>query len=193
MKLNQLADIRTGLVLSRKKGDVHDEHYFTYQAVTLKAFTDKGILAQEALDTFIAKESISEKYLTKEGDILVRLRTPSYAVYIDKECEGMIVPSFVAHLNVLNGDAMPLLTHYLNALSTQRELQKKAKGTAISMIKTKDLGELDINLPSLEQQKRLCTLLQLADREADLLETLKMQKIAYKNQILDTIIKQGNN
>ncbi len=193
MKLKQLANIRTGLVLSRKKGDVHDDDYFTYNVVTLKAFTANSTLIQKNLDTFVASEKLSETYLTKKGDILIRLREPNYAVYIDKASEGMIVPSLVAHVKVKEAVNEEFLTHLLNAPSTQKKLQREAKGTRISMIKTKDLADLEITLPSIKEQGQIVSLLQLANKEISLLEVLKMQKTDYKNQILDMIINQGTN
>ena len=79
MKLEKLANIRVGLPLARKKGDIHDNLYFTYKTVTLKSFSFTGALLHSELDEFIADEELSENYITQEGDILVRLRVSSEA------------------------------------------------------------------------------------------------------------------
>ena len=192
MKLKLIANIRTGLVLSRKKGDIHDDEYYDYNVVTLKAFNENGKLANESLDTFVANEKLSDTYLTKRGDILIRLREPNHAVFIDDKSEGLVVPSLVAHVKAKETINSEFLTYYLNSNTIQKKLQKEAKGTTISMIKTKDLADLEINLPSHEKQEQVVSLLQLANKEIALLETLKMQKINYKNEILDMIINQGN-
>ena len=192
MRLKQFAEIRTGLVLSRKKGDVHDDEYYKYSVVTLKAFHQYGKLISENLDTYIAHEKLSDRYLTKKGDILIRLREPNHAVVITQNDTGLVVPSLVAHLKVDESADCEFLTYYLNSKAIQKKLQKEAKGTRISMIKTKDLAELELILPPLEKQKKIVTLLQLANQEIDLLETLKTEKTNYKNEILDMIINQGN-
>ena len=192
MKLKQLADIRTGLVLSRKKGDVHDDTYFTYKVVTLKAFNENGSLTYEYLDTFVSNEELSTTYLTKKGDILIRLREPNHAVLIDETTEGLVIPSLIAHVKFKEPVNEKFLTYYLNRNATQKKLQKEAKGTTISMINTKNLADLELHLPTLEKQKQVVSLLQLANKEITLLETLKVQKINYKNEILDMIINQGN-
>jgi len=192
LRLKQFAEIRTGLVLSRKKGDVHDDEYHTYNMVTLKAFHQNGKLLSNNLDTYIAHEKLSERYLTKTGDILIRLREPNHAVVITQNDAGLVVPSLVAHLKVDERANSEFLTYYLNSNSIQKKLQKEAKGTRISMIKTKDLADLELTLPSLEKQKKITVLLRLADQEIDLLEILKIQKTNYKNMVLDKIINEGN-
>jgi len=192
LRLKQFAEIRTGLVLSRKKGDTHDDEYYTYTMVTLKAFHQNGKLLSKNLDTYIAHEKLSDRYLTKTGDILIRLREPNHAVVITQNDAGLVVPSLVAHLKVDERANSEFLTYYLNSNSIQKKLQKEAKGTRISMIKTKDLSELELNLPTLEKQKQIVALLQLANQEVNLLESLKTEKINYKNILLDKIINEGN-
>ena len=193
MKLKQLADIRTGLVLSRKKGDTHDDMYYTYKVVTLKAFNESGSLTYENLDTFVSNEKLSNTYLTKKGDLLIRLREPNHAILIDETTAGLVVPSLIAHIKFKEPVNKEFLTYYLNKKTTQKKLQKEAKGTTISMINTKNLADLELHLPTQVKQEQAVSLLQLANREITLLETLKMQKVDYKNQILDMIINEGTN
>ncbi|KFL34528.1 hypothetical protein JU57_04250, partial [Sulfurospirillum sp. SCADC] len=63
MKLENLAYIRIGLPLARKKGDIHDNLYFTYKTVTLKSFSSTGVLIHSELDEFIANEELHKNYI----------------------------------------------------------------------------------------------------------------------------------
>jgi len=82
------------------------------------------------------------------------------------------------------------LAYYLNAPATQRILKQDVKGTAIPMLKTKDLEQLAITLPSIEKQKELVQFLELADKERALLHHLAQEKQRLSQAVLDTIIQQ---
>lgn len=192
VKLREIAEIRTGLVLARKKGDVHDAVHRTYRVVSLKAFGENGYLAPDALDTFVAQEALDAEYITHPGDVLVRLRAPNLAAYIDEQSAGLVIPSHVAIIRSGSGALVnEYLAHHLNANRVQNRLSKLSKGTTISMIKTKDLADLEVRLPTLDVQRKTLAWLRLANRETELMEALKAAKNRYKKEILDTIIQQG--
>jgi len=143
-------------------------------------------------DIFVSAEEIDSRYLTHEGDIVVRLRAPSSAVYIEKEDEELLIHSLLAVIRVKSNmiDAK-YLAYYLNAHTTQRILKQDVKGTAIPMLKTKDLEQLNITLPPIEKQKKLVQFLELADKERALLNSLVNEKKQLSQTILDTIIEQN--
>ena len=53
MKLEKIADISTGLVLSRKKSSNNEG--FVYELLTLKSFNENGYIEDEYLDNFISE------------------------------------------------------------------------------------------------------------------------------------------
>ncbi|KAA3687379.1 restriction endonuclease subunit S, partial [Campylobacter fetus subsp. fetus] len=95
LKLNDTADIKTGLVLNRKKASMSEISKFYYDVVSLKSFNENGIYEHIFADKFISNEQIKEDYLVKQGDILLRLREPNFAIYIDKEYKNLIYSSLV--------------------------------------------------------------------------------------------------
>lgn len=193
MKVGKISDIRIGLPLARKKGDIHDNQFFIYKAVTLKAFSSTGQLNHDELDEFIANEELSESYITQEGDILVRLREPNTAVYIDKESTGLLVPALMAIIKPKSEINSRYLTHYINSNEAQKRLHKELQGTTIQMLKASELADLDVTLPPVETQEKIVTVLNLANREIELLDTLKTLKNQFKNELLDTILKKEIN
>ena len=59
------------------------------------------------------------------------------------------------------------------------------------MIKTKELEDLEIRLPSLEEQKKIVEFLDLTSKEINLLEELKNQKQKYYQEVFNNILKNG--
>lgn len=191
MKLKELTTIRTGLVLSRKKASLHNDFKKIYKQITLKSFSNNATLSPQYFDTFISNEEIKNEYISQIGDIVVRLREPNIAVYIDEESEGMIIPSLMAIVRVKNDIVdKEYLANYLNSTNVKRALHMQVKGTTISMIKTKDLQDIEVVVPTMEKQKSLVKLLKYSKEELQLLNQLKEQKENFTQSVLDTVINK---
>lgn len=192
MRLKDVSIIRTGLVTARKKASIIDSKTISYKSVTLKSFNHNGSLIVNNLDTFISKEKIKDTYLTQTNDVLIRLREPNIAVNIDKDNSSLVIPSFVASLRVDDTRIdSKFLTYYLNSNIAKKALKSSIAGTIIGMIKTKELENLEIIIPSLDEQKKLVKFLDLGNEEINLLKNLKNQKERYYKQVFDNILKQG--
>ena len=191
MKLKNISTIRTGLVTTRKKATIVDSEIIPYKVITLKSFNPNGSLRVDNLDTFISKEKIKESYLTQANDVLIRLREPNIAINITEENSGLVIPSFVASIRVDKTKVdNKFLTYYLNSTTAKRALNSSITGTAINMIKTKELENLDIQLPSLQEQKKIVEFLDLTSKEINLLEELKNQKEKYYKEVFNNILKK---
>jgi restriction endonuclease S subunit len=64
------------------------------------------------------------------------------------------------------------------------------QGTLIQLIKLSDLRQLQIDLPRLEEQKRIVKYFELANKEIYLLEQLVNQKKALNNIIFNNSIQR---
>jgi restriction endonuclease S subunit len=193
LRLRDIATIRTGLVTARKKASVIDKKNILYKTVTLKSFSPDGTLMVDNLDTFVSKEKIKETYLTQRNDVLIRLRVPNVALHIDSENISLVIPSFVASLRVDESKVdSKFLTYYLNSSIAKKTLNSSITGTAINMIKTKELEGLEMQLPSLQEQKKIVNFLDLARKEISLLEELKNQKERYYKQVFNNILKKAD-
>ncbi len=188
MKLGKLANIRIGLPLARKKGDIHDDIFFKYIAITLKSFSSGGVLLHGELDEFISTEELNENFMTQEGDVLVRLREPNIAVCIDKKSSGLIVPALMAIIKPIEEINSLYLTYYINSNMAQKQLKKELQGTTIPMLKAGELADLEVILPPKETQDKIIAMLDLANKEIKLLDSLSKLKIQFKNELLDTIL-----
>jgi restriction endonuclease S subunit len=189
--LSDLATIRTGVVTARKKADLSSSEKYTYNLISLKCFEDGIYLDKNQIDTFIAHEKIDDRYFAKESDVIVRLRSPNRAIYIEKTDEGLLINSLFAIIRVHSDELDPkYLAYFINANQTQLSLKKDIKGTAIAMLKTKDLEKLEIVLPPIQKQKKLVEFLELSYNERVLLKNLIKEKQKFSQSILDNIIQQ---
>lgn len=190
--LGNFTTVRTGLVVARKKARLDSLGSILYTQIGLRCFSSSTLLDKTQTDDFISAEIINDKYLTQEGDVLVRLRSPSSAVYIKKADEGLLITSLLAVIRVNDSRLDPrYLAYYINSHFSQKLLQREIKGTAIPMLKTKDLEKLQITLSSLKEQKRVVKFLDLAEREQKLLLALAKEKQQLSQAVLDTIIEQN--
>ncbi len=192
IKLSNLAEIKTGLVLNRKKADLGEDNKFYYRTVSLKSFNENAIYDDAFSDEFISNEQIKEDYLVKQGDILLRLREPNFAVYIDKDYENLIYPSLMVRVKLQDRrfDAN-FIAHYLNSNIVKKALFAELSGTTIPMINVANVNEIEIPLINLDKQNKIVEYLKLAHQENALLLNLIIQKQKYSKEIFETLTKQG--
>ncbi|SMN15068.1 Type I restriction-modification system specificity subunit [uncultured Candidatus Thioglobus sp.] len=190
MKLKDIATIKTGLVLSRKKAALY-EVKISYKQLTLKSFSNSTIVNSSTLDDFSSTDKIKPNYLTQKGDVVIRLRAPSVAIYIDKTMQGLVISSLMAVIrsNDLNINHR-FLAHYLNSSIIQKVFNIAIKGTAIPMVKTSDIAELNIVLPSLTEQNKTVKIMSLLYKEQEVLKELSIKKQIFTQNILNTISNQ---
>lgn len=190
MKLKDIARIKTGLVLSRKKAALYETR-ISYKQLTLKSFSDSTIINPQTLDDFSSTEEIKSDYITQEGDVVVRLRAPSTAIYIDKSMQGLVISSLMAVIRLNDSNVSTrFLAHYLNSTDIQKVFNMSIKGTTIPMTRTKDIAELDINIPPLSEQNKIVDIMNLLYKEQEILEQLRDKKKVFTQNILDAAINQ---
>ena len=193
IKLNDIAEIKTGLVLNRKKADMSKDQKLYYSVVSLKSFNVDANYDNTFADEFISNEQIKEDYQVKQGDILLRLREPNLAVYIDKKYENLIFSSLMVRVKIKDNRFDPqFIAHYLNSNIVKKQLSQGAiVGTTIPMIKVADVNEIKIPLINLDKQKKIVEYIKLVHKENELLQNLINQKQKYSKEIFETLALQG--
>jgi len=188
-KLNQLTTIKTGLVLSRKKASLQSEFKKDYNVISLKSFNDNGYYNHTFKDKFSASEKIKEENMLQKGDILMRLREPNIAVYIDEDYSNTIISSLATVIRTTTKDINPqFLVNYLNSSFIQKQLV--TQGGAVSTLNVKFISELEITLPTIEIQNKVAKIQDLSHKEISLLNKLIEEKKQYNKSIFETVIKE---
>ena len=193
IKISDISEIKTGLVLNRKKADKNIDEKFRYKVVSLKSFAENTIYDNSFADEFISNEQISKEYKVSHGDVLLRLREPNFAVYIDKEYSDLVYTSLMVRIRVSSDKFDPhVVAHYLNSITVKRALAPDISGTTIAMIGVASINNLKIPLVNLQTQNKIVKYLNLARQESEILQNLAAQKQRYHKSIFENLIKEEN-
>ena len=187
MQLQQFADVRSGLVVTRKQAQKPEETACTYQLLNLKAVTDSGGIDRTALLPFHATEQLADHYFTHAGDIIVRISEPYTAVFITAETAGLLIPSHFVIVRVDTAKSFPeYVAWYLNRDRIRKAFRLSCAGTLLQ-IKPSTVAEAEIKLPNLDRQRQIIKLNQLAQAELALLEKQLAQKRLYYKKLIEKV------
>ena len=193
IKISDISEIKTGLVLNRKKADKNVDEKFRYKVVSLKSFNENALFDDTFADEFISSEKISDEYKVRLGDVLLRLREPNFAVYIDKEYSDLVYTSLMVRIRVSSDKFDPhFVAHYLNSSAVKRALAPDVSGTTIAMIGVASINNIKIPAINLQTQNKIVKYLDLAREESEILQNLAAQKQKYHKSIFENLIKEEN-
>lgn len=189
MQLGDIAEIKTGLVLSRKKAEVEFDARATYKLLSLKNINDDGIIVNDSFDEFVSKDRLDDHYFTEEGDVLMRLSQPYTAVYINKEHRGLLVPSYFVIIKVHHRKVLPqYLAWFLNSVKVKHELEKSHAGSRIPITNQQIIRKIPIMLSTISKQEALVELYQLHQKEKMLYKKLMKEKELLFQKITQQIL-----
>lgn len=175
MKLGSIANIRSGLVLSRKQ--TREPSPYRYRLLNLRSINPEGYIDIEKSVFFNAKETLPPEYLSQSGDVIIRLSAPYTAVLIDTATEGMVISS---NFLVIKADRNGLLPEYLYWLLNTSQLKhamfESSSSNMLGAVKSKFFSELDIAPISIEDQQKIAAMNMLAKKESRLLRELEQTK-----------------
>ena len=198
MTINDIAVVRTGLVTARKKKDAASLGTYKYQLLNLRCIANEGYIDKNYIEPYELSEELRDDYLTRMGDILIRLSAPYTAVLINKpELCGIVVPSHFAIIRVDERYALPgyvfwVLRREKNKITM---MQNSSGSTAFGTISSGLISSLPITLLPLHEQQIIGELLYLSEREQELLQKLSEEKKTYNTLLLNQIydnMKRGN-
>ena len=187
VKLNEIASVRSGLVLSRKLAREGTK----YPLLTLRSINPDGYIDLDKTDVFDAKEELAKEYLTQEGDIVIRLSTPYTAVYIDKASEGIVVSSNFVIIRTDNKVLLPEYLYWLlNTAKVKHEMFESSSSNMLGAVKAMFFAEYDIDLIPISEQRKIAAVNTLAKKESRLLMELAKEKERYYSLILQNKYKE---
>ena len=198
MTINDIAVVRTGLVTARKKKDAASLGTYKYQLLNLRCIANEGYIDKNYIEPYELSEELKDDYLTRMGDILIRLSAPYTAVLINKpELCGIVVPSHFAIIRVDERYALPgyvfwVLRREKNKITM---MQNSSGSTAFGTISSGLISSLPITLLPLHEQQIIGELLCVSEREQELLQKLSEEKKTYNTLLLNKIydnMKRGN-
>ncbi len=135
----------------------------------------------------IKMEGVKEHHLARTGDLVFRSRGHLTTAAVLLEDPGKaVVAAPLLRIRVTKLDKV--LPEYLNWYISQRDAQifltSRAKGTVQKMISKQAIEDLEVFLPTIEQQKNIIELASLSAREQTILNTLAEKREQYISAVL---------
>lgn len=128
--------------------------------------------------------------LVRKGDIVFRSRgQTNTAAILNEETKNTIVAAPLLRVRPDTKKVLPaFLLWWINQPIAQNYLRTQSKGTMIKMVSKQTLEDLEVSLPSLEQQHKVADFFSLSMQEQHLLEEIKNRKMLYTQKILLQIV-----
>lgn len=194
MKLGNVAQVRSGLVLARKQARERTD--YRYPLLNLKCIHPSGFIDTTLCEVFDSVGHLNPEYLTHTGDVVIRLTIPYTAVLITEETEGYVIPSSFV---VVRTDRSMLLPEYLiwllNSQKVKKQIYESVVSNMLGAVKPRYFAEYEIDELPIPRQRIMAELNQLAHRETQLLTELAAEKEKYYDYILNQVftdMKRGN-
>ena len=189
-KISDVEAVQGGIGLSRKEAKTQEESYCSYKRITLRAFDRTGSIHVSGLEDFYACESLDNELFTSKGDVVVRLLSPMYPVYVENNYENILLPSQFAVLRVKDREV--IMPEYLRLWLAQNSIQDRVldleSGTAQKAVKIKTILNLEISIPPLEVQKKAVMIDTLSRRRECLYRELIEEERMLTENLLENII-----
>ena len=189
MKLQSLAGVRSRLVLSRKQSKEPTD--YRYPLINLRCIQQEGNIDLHKADIYEAKELLKEEYLSRQGDIVVRLTAPYTAVLIDDTTSGMVISSNFVVIRIEDKRLLPeYLFWLLNTQKVRHKIYENTTSNMLGAIKAKFLMDFELVLLPIEVQQKIAQLNLLAKKESQLLKELAAEKEKLYSSLLDQEYKR---
>ena len=189
MKLGDIAEVRSGLVLSRKKAD--NGNGVNYRALNFRAIGADGCINEDELDVFMAAEILPPDYVSHIGDVIVRLTAPYTAVLIDQDTEGLVISSNFVLVRSKGTEILPeYLFWLLNTPKVKYDIYENATSNMLGAVKARYFTDFQIHIIPIEQQQRIAEMNLLAKREVSLLNRLAKEKEIYYSAVIDRMQRE---
>ncbi len=165
MQISDLADLTagiiTGRVLENSKLRHHDDRGESplkrkIKVLIPKAIHDNKVDHELLADEMLIKE-VSPEFLTHEGDIIIKLSSPYDSCLIEKEDEGLLIPSFCCKIRIKDFEKTDkfFLLAYLNSETCKNELKSKCYGSVMAITKKSDVMKINVPEFLLEEQRKI--------------------------------------
>lgn len=154
--LKDCADIVGGQIMSRvvAGGNKQENPVEKKRVVIPKCILADGTINVENMPFEDLLESVDDRKITKEGDIVIKLSTPYDSAIVTSESQGAIVPSFCAIIRNSNFN-VNYLQAYLSTTECKEKLRNQVQGTVMSILSVGKVGVIEIPCPSDAIQKEI--------------------------------------
>jgi restriction endonuclease S subunit len=159
--------------------------------IQMKDLPDNNTVNCDKL-TRINMKTIKQHHLAIKGDLIFRSRGLTTTSAILSENPGKaVIAAPLLRIRVCKPDKVlpEYLNWYINQRDAQRYFTSRQEGTSVNMISQKQLKEMPVVVPHLEQQKNIVELASLSAQEQNILNTLAEKRKQYISATLMQFVK----
>jgi len=126
MKLQEIAEVIKGVHLL--EGSTK-EKIKAYRELSMLSLEPIAFLDERKLLTVNVAHKVSNKQLTRAGDVIVSLYSPMIACYVEKGQEGYVVPHYMSIIRMKNYKKIDsrFIVHFINSARGRRALAKTSE------------------------------------------------------------------
>lgn len=189
VRLGEVADVQTGPFGSQ----LHKENYVNKGTpiVTVEHLGNKWFTSQNLPMVSDEDKLRLAKYCSQEGDVIFsRVGSVDRCSYVSKEYSGWLFSGRCLRVRPRSGINPEYLYYFLTNEGTKQYIRNIAVGATMPSINTKLLNEVPITIPSLEDQRRIASILSSLDRKIELNNKInadleEMAQAIFKNWFVD--------
>ncbi len=188
-KLKNIANIHLGYSFRSK---IQKDENGNVKIIQMKDLTVEFKVNINSLDKTEIQD-VKNHYIIQKNDIIFKTRgLDTTACFLDNEVTNTILAAPLLRIRVESKNILPeFIFWYLNQKPAQVFFNSMAKGTFQKMITKQIIEELEIEIPTIEKQKKVVEISQLANKELSLLNQLAKKKDEYISAILLNSIKEN--
>ncbi|HHY28729.1 MAG TPA: restriction endonuclease subunit S [Desulfitobacterium dehalogenans] len=190
LKLSEIANMQSGLVLNRKEAKDEASIACTYKRLNLRSLDEEGRVDKLSLDNYNASEILDKQIITVEGDVVVRMFAPICPVIITAETSGLVIPSQLSTIRIK--DQTQILPEYLRYYLAQDNIINKMLAEegwqSQRTIKISTIANLYIPLPTIEQQITIAKIVEAKTKRKKLYQELIQQEETLINVFINKVI-----
>ncbi|HAZ20787.1 MAG TPA: hypothetical protein DHD79_06505 [Firmicutes bacterium] len=188
-KLYEVAEVQSGLVLSRKEAEFDSEQSVDYLKLNLRSISEDGTINKKSLDKYLACEKLNIQFITAKGDIVIRLFPPFSPALITESLVGLVVPSQFAVIRLKSDDVTPdFLLCYLSHRNLLRSLAICESRQGLNSIKISAIAEVMIPLLPIDKQKTIASYCRMHAIQRQLYLDLIQQYDSKMNAVINSAI-----
>lgn len=181
--LSEIADVFVGVVPKR----YIEEGNNNFKKVIVQGSIKYGENFYD-LDSMEFSEKLNEKYLTKHGDILMKLTSPNDAIYVEEE--GLVIGERIAIIRLKENYNYKFLVHLLNDNSVKRQLHRVISSGSIPRVSIIDIKDLELLIPERSIQNKIASLLDSLDERISIYNSLIESDKKFKEAILYEMLRR---
>lgn len=174
VKLGDIAEVQIGYQF---RGEVQPEEDGQYRYVQSKDIDDLLHISEKDIVRVNAADA-DERFKIETSDVLFASRgRHNYAVPITHPMPDTLASNVFYIVRRFNPHIMPrYLAWYLNQEPAQSYFRTVSRGSNTLMVPKSELKKLELPVPSLETQHKIIQFQMLADKERELLASIKSQQ-----------------